>query len=81
MQRIDHYLWNEQTAVVLALAPELEQKHPHVWRWYEVRDGLQAFQEQGHPVFSYCGHWWVGCPRDITIEQLVAKLPAPAQAA
>jgi hypothetical protein len=63
---VDRFLWNEHTDLMLTIEPSIEDKYPHVWRWFEIRDHEVAmlFRTVGASVFHKDGFFWLGCPRD-----------------
>lgn len=62
MQLIDVYLWNEQTNIVHALMPQVEEDYPDIFLWFEIRQGEELFRLKGASVVSMWGHSWLGIP-------------------
>jgi hypothetical protein len=72
---LDTYLWNDQTAIVLALfGEEIEDAHPDVYGWYEIKRCRELFEAAGYIVLEAYGHAWVGCPRTRDIVDVVDKV-------
>lgn len=66
---INAHFWNDQTALVDTLFPDVEKIFPHASRWLELRDAsasnVDRFIDAGVPVL-WCGpHVWVGLGQDL----------------
>lgn len=62
---MDKTFWNEQGEIVLALFPDVEEEHPTMGFWFELKDSrpdtVAKLKADGHTVLSYGAHAWLGC--------------------
>lgn len=64
MHKIDRHLWNEQSAIVRELFADIDEQHPDIDEWYEVKSDRFAMMKAGATVIEAHGHAWLGCPRN-----------------
>lgn len=65
----DKYLWNDHTYLVVDLFENLEEQHPNIGSWYEIKQGLDQMLERGAVVLVQGLHAWLGCPRNREINE------------
>ena len=71
---LEMYLWNDQTELVLDIFEGLEERHPHIERWYEVKAGLDKMLAAGAAVIEWGTFAWLGCPRNRDIEEYLTSI-------
>ncbi len=74
ISKIDRHLWNEQSAIVRELFEGIDEQHPGIDEWYEIRSDRFAMLEQGAVVIEAYGHAWLGCPRSRDINVYIDTL-------
>lgn len=73
-QMLDMYLWNEQTDLVFYVFDGLEEIHPEIDRWYEVKQGKEKMLAAGAVVIELGVHSWLGCPRNRDIGEYLKSI-------
>lgn len=71
---VDQYLWNEQTDIVEVLCPEAFAVHGEVALWFEIKDGLERFKEEGAAIIQWGYFAWLGLPRNRDIHEYLCEL-------
>lgn len=71
---IDTYLWNDHTTLVAELFEGVENLHPEIGSWFEVKQGLDLMLAKEAVVLELGVHAWLGCPRNREITEYLEYL-------